>query len=130
MTSPQRARPAFRRVDAGAATPSESCLTSQDTNPRRVRRDPRPRGRFRGHGDLHPRLLTIRRLSHSGCPRAFGATDRAKRPGYLATLARLALSAAEERRAGETRIANLEADLVTRTVIGQAQGIPMDGKTG
>jgi ANTAR domain len=62
---------------------------------------------------------------YSGYPRAFGATDRA-RAVVLATLGGLALSHAEERRADDTRIANLEAALVTRTVIGQAQGILME----
>lgn len=62
---------------------------------------------------------------YSGYPRAFGGADRA-RAVMLATLAALALSNAEERRAEDTRIADLEAGLVTRTVIGQAQGILME----
>jgi hypothetical protein len=58
-------------------------------------------------------------------PRAFGATDRAKAV-MLAVLAGLALSAAEARHAEDARVANLEAALVSRNLIGQAQGILME----
>lgn len=55
-------------------------------------------------------------------PAAFGATDRAK--GLIfATLAGIALDTAEEREGKDRRIANLQAALHTREVIGQAQGI-------
>lgn len=55
-------------------------------------------------------------------PGAFGATDRAK--GLIfATLAGLALDAAEERADDEQRFANLHEALRTRELIGQAQGI-------
>jgi ANTAR domain len=56
---------------------------------------------------------------------AFGATDRAKAV-MLAVLAGLALSAAEARQAEDARIANLEAALISRNLIGQAQGILME----
>ncbi|MEO8265006.1 MAG: GAF and ANTAR domain-containing protein [Ilumatobacteraceae bacterium] len=55
-------------------------------------------------------------------PAAFGTTDRAK--GLIfATLAGLALDAAEERADDEQRYANLHDALRTRELIGQAQGI-------
>jgi hypothetical protein len=58
-------------------------------------------------------------------PAAFGATDRAQ--GELfATLARLALDSAEERAAGESTAVNFSAALLTRELIGQAQGILME----
>lgn len=58
-------------------------------------------------------------------PAAFGATDRAQ--GELfATLARLALDSAEERAAGESTAINFSAALLTRELIGQAQGILME----
>jgi hypothetical protein len=55
-------------------------------------------------------------------PAAFGATERAKAL-LLATLARLALAAAEDREDDLQREVNLQAALATREVIGQAQGI-------
>lgn len=58
-------------------------------------------------------------------PAAFGATDRAK--GVIfATLAGIALDAAGERAADDTRVANLHAAMKTRELIGQAQGILME----
>ena len=55
-------------------------------------------------------------------PAAFGATDRAK--GLIfATLAGIALDAAGERADDEQRVANLHEALLTRELIGQAQGI-------
>ncbi|MEY2581692.1 MAG: hypothetical protein QOE09_1541 [Ilumatobacteraceae bacterium] len=55
-------------------------------------------------------------------PAAFGATDRAK--GLIfATLAGIALDAAGERADDEQRVANLHDALLTRELIGQAQGI-------
>lgn len=73
--------------------------------------------------------LSAERLSalnlYARLPAAFGATDRAK--GQLfATLARLALDAAEERAAGEKRAGHLNEALRTRELIGQAQGILME----
>ncbi len=62
---------------------------------------------------------------YAAYPRAFGATDRAKAV-MLAVLAGLALSAAEARQAEDARIANLEAALISRNLIGQAQGILME----
>ncbi len=62
---------------------------------------------------------------YAAYPRAFGATDRAKAV-MLAVLAGLALSAAEARQAEDLRVANLEAALVSRNLIGQAQGILME----
>lgn len=62
---------------------------------------------------------------YAAYPRAFGATDRAKAV-MLAVLAGLALSAAEARQAEDARLANLEAALVSRNLIGQAQGILME----
>jgi ANTAR domain/GAF domain len=62
---------------------------------------------------------------YAAYPRAFGATDRAKAV-MLAVLAGLALSAAEARQAEGARVANLEAALVSRNLIGQAQGILME----
>ncbi len=62
---------------------------------------------------------------YAAYPRAFGATDRAKAV-MLAVLAGLALSAAEARQAEDARVANLEAALVSRNLIGQAQGILME----
>lgn len=55
-------------------------------------------------------------------PAAFGATDRAKAL-IFATLAGIALDAAEEREDDEQRLANLHDALETRELIGQAQGI-------
>ncbi len=55
-------------------------------------------------------------------PRAFGVLDRA-RGVLLGVLAGLALSSAEARDDDERRVENLQAALVTRAVIGQAQGI-------
>lgn len=58
-------------------------------------------------------------------PAAFGATDRAQ--GVLfATLARLALDTAEARAAGDERAGNLNEAMVSRELIGQAQGILME----
>lgn len=58
-------------------------------------------------------------------PAAFGATDRAT--GLLfATLARVALDSAEERAAEEKNTGNLHEGLLTRELIGQAQGILME----
>lgn len=58
-------------------------------------------------------------------PAAFGATDRAT--GLLfATLARVALDSAEERATDEKNSGNLHEALVTRELIGQAQGILME----
>ncbi len=58
-------------------------------------------------------------------PAAFGATDRAQ--GQLfATLARVALDAAEDRAVEEHRAENLAQALRTRELIGQAQGILME----
>jgi hypothetical protein len=58
-------------------------------------------------------------------PAAFGATDRAK--GLIfATLAGLAVEIAEERADEEQRFTNLHEALVTRELIGQAQGILME----
>ncbi len=58
-------------------------------------------------------------------PGAFGATDRAKAL-IFATLAGVALDAAEERAGEEKRFANLHEALLTRELIGQAQGILME----
>ena len=58
-------------------------------------------------------------------PGAFGATDRAKAL-IIATLAGVALDAAEERAGDEKRLANLHEALLTRELIGQAQGILME----
>ena len=55
-------------------------------------------------------------------PAAFVATDRAKGLSF-ATLAGLALGAAEERAVDERRFANLHEALRTRELIGQALGI-------
>lgn len=58
-------------------------------------------------------------------PQAFGATDRAK--GLIfATLAGLALGAAQEREHEEQQRDHLQHALVTRERIGQAQGILME----
>ena len=58
-------------------------------------------------------------------PRAFGATDRAK--GLLfAALAGIALGSAHTREGEARRTHGLEEALVTREVIGQAQGILME----
>lgn len=55
-------------------------------------------------------------------PAAFGATDRAK--GLIfATLAGLAVDAAGDRADDLQRVANLHEALLTREIIGQAQGI-------
>lgn len=62
---------------------------------------------------------------YGGMPSAFGGTDRAK--GQLfATLARLALNAAEAQAADQFKQAGLTEALRTREVIGQAQGILME----
>ena len=58
-------------------------------------------------------------------PEAFGVVDRA-RGVLLAALASLAVSSAQSRQDEERRAANLQAALVTREVIGQAQGILME----
>jgi len=58
-------------------------------------------------------------------PGAFGATDRAKAL-IFATLAGVALDAAEERAGDEKRVASLHEALLTRELIGQAQGILME----
>ena len=73
--------------------------------------------------------LTGDRLSalnlYGQLPAAFGATDRAQ--GQLfATLATLALDAAERIAAGEKHAGQLSEALKTREVIGQAQGILME----
>ncbi len=59
------------------------------------------------------------------CSQAFGVVDRAKGV-ILAALAGLALSSAEAHDAEERRVDNLQEALVTREVIGQAQGILME----
>lgn len=62
---------------------------------------------------------------YGGMPSAFGGTDRAK--GQLfATLARLALNAAEVQAADQFKHAGLTEALRTRELIGQAQGILME----
>lgn len=58
-------------------------------------------------------------------PGAFGVVDRA-RGVLLAALASLAVSNAQTHEDEERRAANLQAALVTREVIGQAQGILME----
>lgn len=58
-------------------------------------------------------------------PRAFGVIDRGKGL-ILATLAGLALSSARVREDDERQAENLRSALVTREVIGQAQGILME----
>jgi len=58
-------------------------------------------------------------------PGAFGATDRAKAL-IFATLAGIALDAAEDRAGDEQRVANLHEALLTRELIGQAKGILME----
>jgi hypothetical protein len=58
-------------------------------------------------------------------PGAFGVVDRA-RGVLLAALASLAVSSAQSHEDDERRAANLHAALVTREVIGQAQGILME----
>jgi GAF domain-containing protein len=58
-------------------------------------------------------------------PLAFGAVDRA-RGLVLAGLAGLALSVAEAREEEERRAENLRQALITRQLIGQAQGILME----
>lgn len=55
-------------------------------------------------------------------PQAFGAVDRAKAL-LLAAMAGLALSSAEAHDEAARRADNLQAALVTREIIGQAQGI-------
>jgi len=58
-------------------------------------------------------------------PQAFGALDRAK--GLIfATLAGIALGAAEERASEDQRFTNLKEALQSRELIGQAQGILME----
>ncbi len=62
---------------------------------------------------------------YAGLPGAFGATDRAK--GLLfATLAGQALNSAKVRQDEERRSEDLHQALVTRELIGQAQGILME----
>lgn len=62
-------------------------------------------------------------LNLYGCyPQAFGIVDRAKGT-ILATLAGIALSSAQVHDAEEARADNLNAALVTRELIGQAEGI-------
>jgi len=73
--------------------------------------------------------LSTRRASalnlYARLPAAFGATDRAK--GLIfATLAGIALDAAEKRADEEKRSDNLHRALQTRELIGQAQGILME----
>jgi hypothetical protein len=69
----------------------------------------------------HPSVLNL----YARLPAAFGATDRAQ--GELfATLARLALDSAEHREVEDSNAANFAAALLTREVIGQAQGILME----
>lgn len=73
--------------------------------------------------------LSARRASalnlYARLPAAFGATDRAK--GLIfATLAGIALDAAEQRADEEKRFENLHQALRTRELIGQAQGILME----
>jgi hypothetical protein len=58
-------------------------------------------------------------------PRAFGVIDRG-RGIFLASLAARALTTARQREDDERRAANLLAALVTREMIGQAQGILME----
>jgi len=58
-------------------------------------------------------------------PRAFGVIDRAKGL-LLASLAGLAIGAAQAHEDEERRTSNLHAALATREVIGQAQGILME----
>ncbi|MGH9088106.1 MAG: ANTAR domain-containing protein [Acidimicrobiales bacterium] len=62
---------------------------------------------------------------YSQFPQAFGAVDRGK-AFVLATLAGLALSAAEGKEESDAKAHDLEAALVTREVIGPAQGILME----
>lgn len=58
-------------------------------------------------------------------PRAFGVVDRGN--GHvLASLAGVALSSAETHDQEERRVSELQAGLITREVIGQAQGILME----
>lgn len=58
-------------------------------------------------------------------PDAFGATDRAK-GAILAVLAGVAIGAAARRQEDQTHTANLQKALISREVIGQAQGILME----
>jgi hypothetical protein len=70
---------------------------------------------------LSDRPVSVLNL-YARSPAAFGATDRAK--GLIfATLAGIALDAAGERADDEQRVANLHDALLTRELIGQAQGI-------
>lgn len=62
---------------------------------------------------------------YARCAPAFGVVDRAKGV-ILAALAGLALSSAEAHDAEERRHDNLQLALVSREVIGQAQGILME----
>lgn len=62
---------------------------------------------------------------YARCFHAFGVVDRAKGV-ILAALAGLALSSAAAHDAEERRLDNLQHALVTREVIGQAQGILME----
>ena len=62
---------------------------------------------------------------YSALPGAFNAGERAQGL-ILATFAGLAMGQARDREADETRIENLEAALLSREVIGQAQGILME----
>ena len=73
--------------------------------------------------------LVSHRLSalnlYARLPAAYGATDRAK--GLIfATLAGIALGSAEQRADEERRAENLHQALLTRELIGQAQGILME----
>ena len=73
--------------------------------------------------------LSAERLSalnlYAQLPRAFGAIDRAKAL-IFATLAGLALTAAEDRAREDDRADHLHEALRTRELIGQAQGILME----
>lgn len=69
----------------------------------------------------HPSALNL----YARFPNAFGATDRAQ--GLLfATLARIALHSAQERADDAEKSLHLIEALVTRELIGQAQGILME----
>lgn len=62
---------------------------------------------------------------YAAYPEAFGIIDRG-RAAVLAILGGIALSTAESRGEEERRTANLQVALVSREVIGQAQGILME----
>lgn len=74
-------------------------------------------------------MLTGNRRGALNCyaalPYAFGALDRGTAL-VLATLGGLALAAADDKDEAEARAGSLQAALVTREVIGQAQGILME----